>query len=210
VTEGQEGSIALEYLRRQYLNVMEWYKSADSKAQILLGVNGALVSLIGITFFAVPNQLVERFSVMSLWTVILLSAAGFCITGSIICGVRAIYANLSNARISRIHSDINLNPDDSSTYGPEGMWWFGFIGQIVASARARPAVYAKRKLAIKKFLLENADAQFESEALASQITVLAENTLMKFRWVNRGWLFYTFGLGCLMIFIAMYVIDIAS
>jgi hypothetical protein len=211
-TMGTDGgdALALEYLRRQYQNIFDWYKSADSKSQVLLGVNGAVISIVGVVFLAAPSELAARLSAMSSGALYLICAASLCLVTSVTCGVFAVRARLSNTSMRRIQQEMHINPDNPATFGPEGMWWFGFIGQMVGSPISQRETFLRRKALIETFLMENATPGFEVQALASQIIILASNTLAKFRWVNRGWILYSSGLALLLIFIAIYVLEIRA
>ena len=47
----------LEYTRRVYESVLGWYKSADSKAQVILAIDGAFVAFLTGTIFVKPDDL---------------------------------------------------------------------------------------------------------------------------------------------------------
>ena len=41
----------LEYARRLYDNVLDWYKNADTKAQVVLAINGGFITFVGSSVF---------------------------------------------------------------------------------------------------------------------------------------------------------------
>jgi hypothetical protein len=52
---------ALEYARRLYLNILEWYKIADSKGQLLLTLNGAFVTVMTGFVLGKPAGIATKF-----------------------------------------------------------------------------------------------------------------------------------------------------
>ncbi len=57
--------------------------------------------------------------------------------------------------------------------------------------------------------IENADQEFERDALVSQAIELSVNVLEKRRWVNRGWVLTAISLGALVLMTATYLASIS-
>lgn len=47
----------LEYSRRLYDDILGWYKSADSKAQVVLAIDTAFLAFLTSTIFSEPDRL---------------------------------------------------------------------------------------------------------------------------------------------------------
>src|ERR1035441_4724206 len=75
---------AVNYSNLVFANVVDWYKNADSKAQIILTLDGALVAFLTTSIFKVPSEvslITQRFTTRT-W--LLLMAMCLCLVGSII------------------------------------------------------------------------------------------------------------------------------
>jgi hypothetical protein len=53
---------ALEYARRLYLNLLDWYRIADFKGQLLLTLNGAFVTIMTGFVWASPPRSATKYS----------------------------------------------------------------------------------------------------------------------------------------------------
>ena len=164
-----EGTTAVAYARRLYDDVLGWYVNADTKAQVVLTIDGAFLAFITSAIFGKPDDLkdlVERFSPLT-WS--LLTSMTACLIGSIVSAL--------NCLRSRIYTSAELaaligQPEDGGSYPPERMWFFQFVG----------ALNDVRFLST----LRHVDAGFEIEAMAAQAQLLSRNVHEKHRAVNRG------------------------
>ncbi len=66
-------SPSLDYSRRLYGNIHDWYKNADTKARILLTLAGVFLSFLTSTAFTKKNDLDSILELFGLETWILLS-----------------------------------------------------------------------------------------------------------------------------------------
>jgi hypothetical protein len=191
---GPPSQTSVEYLRRLYANVFDWYKIADSKAQLILTLDGVFVTIVTGTVFAKPDDLAAWQRVFGLETWIFLSLAALTIMSSIICAILCLHSRLHEALLSDIVRHYHVNRDDIRTYVPGVAWWFGMI------AKMEPKLIAR--------YLQTADDTFEADALADQIVVLSERILRKHRSVNWGWLFAGASLLSLVAAGASYVLRV--
>ena len=53
---------AVEYSRRLYDDVLGWYRSADAKAQVVMGLDGAFLAFIAAGAFRKPEELASLFA----------------------------------------------------------------------------------------------------------------------------------------------------
>ena len=58
-------SSKLEYSRRLYDDVLDWYKSADSKAQVVLAIDTAFLAFLTSAIFSEPDKLRAILAVFS-------------------------------------------------------------------------------------------------------------------------------------------------
>jgi hypothetical protein len=93
--EGEvDQSIALAYANLVFANVVDWYKNADSKAQIILTLDGALVAFLTSSIFKEPEELwaITRNLTLSTW--VLLMAMCACLVGSIITALMCLWSRV--------------------------------------------------------------------------------------------------------------------
>lgn len=163
-----------DYLTRLYDDVLGWYRSADTKAQLLLTLDGILITVAAAAAFGKPDEVATRKAAVSVWAWVLLIVAAAGVIGSVICAVICLFSRLSNARIERLVSDWGVRPDDVASYRPAVGWWFGFIAIL-----PQPQIVT---------YLRQIDHELERDALAQNIALLSVNVLRKHRWANRGWI----------------------
>jgi hypothetical protein len=108
---------------------IDWYKVAETKAQLLLTVNGAFVT---VAFGLVSGSLADFKRSLDTagplpWLFLTLAVSALC--GSIL----AAAATLLSQHGRHIREDFRqpgIDPADEKTYRPEGMWYFGHIAQL--------------------------------------------------------------------------------
>jgi hypothetical protein len=163
----------LDYVRRMYDRAIDWYKTAETKAQLLLTSNGAFATIL---FGIVSSHVGElrqfgRVSGVETWCFLAVAVIAFC--GAI--GLAA--ASLLSRHQHNIDTDfsrLGLRRDDPTTYKPEATWYFGHL----ASLRFESAVD----------LLRTADGELEFEALTYNVVGLSHVVLRKHRLINAGWM----------------------
>jgi hypothetical protein len=175
-----------------YANVLDWYKIADSKAQLILTLDGVFVTIVTGTVFAKPDELLARQRIFRWETWTLLSVAALAIVFSIICAVLCLHSQLRESQLNFLVKDYGVDRKNIKTYTPAVAWWFGMIASLESD------------IVIK--YLRKADEAFERDAMAHQIVVLSDHSLKKHRWVNRGWLFAAASLLSLVASGASYVL----
>jgi hypothetical protein len=162
----------LDYARRVYDRVIDWYKVAESKAQLLLTVNGAFAAV----FFGFASgglagsRHIGRSSGVATW--FLLATAILAFGGAVGFGA----AGLLSRHRKNIRDDfvrLEIRPDDPETYQADAAWYYGHL----ASLDFDHAVAFLRK----------ADQRMEFEALTYNVVGLSHVVLRKHRLVNAGW-----------------------
>ena len=177
-------SAALDYSRRLYQNVLDWYASAERKAQVLLTINGVFLSFISASLAS--GDLDGALEDITTATWVLLGLTFVCLAASLFSIVRCLVSRRAPA------------PVREGSPGPANMWFFELVGKQEAG-RFRETV--KR---------EAVDARFETDALLSQISILSRNVTLKHIWVNRGFVFTGASFFFLACAIATHVVHIAA
>jgi hypothetical protein len=170
---GKEQSGAnVEYVRRLYADVMEWYKSADSKAQVVLTLDGLFLAFIAATLFEhadVVNGLRWHTALfLSLMAVSLATSVGYAVA----CIWSRIY---SHKELEQFLRKEKVDISNHQTYTPGVSWFFQIIGALDEGE------FKKRMGAVNPV--------FEVESLSSQIIKLSRNVRTKHRYVNYGFIF---------------------
>jgi hypothetical protein len=163
----------LDYSRRLYEMIIDWYKNADSKAQIILTLNGAFVAFLTSSIFKNPDELLKLTNKFSGFTWLFLSLMCVCLVGSIVCALTCLWSRIafSAERDEMILSEIE-NLKEAGEYSPNLMLFFKTIAMLDA----------------EKFQtqLTKIDTEFEIKALASQIYLLSKRVYAKHLLVNYG------------------------
>jgi hypothetical protein len=163
----------LSYARSVYAEEVDWYKVADSKAQLLLTFNGAYITVLAGLLVLKPNEVTALKTNLTVLDLLFLSGTAAASAVSVLCAVACLRSRLSNANLVKNLSRMRLGDETCTTYIPAATFWFGTIAKIDQEAG--------------KMLLRSANAAFEFDALVHEIFALAPNVLSKHRWVNRGW-----------------------
>lgn len=172
-----------------YDRVIDWYKVAESKAQLILTVNGVFVSIA----FGLSTSVDAggRSSKPGPETWVFLGTGALALCASIICAAVCLQSrHRSNLRADFV--ELGLNPDDPSTYGAEALWYFGHIAQL-----------PQRHVVAK---LRAADQHFEVNALTYNVHGLARVVLRKHRFINAGWTLTALGLIALVLAAASFIV----
>jgi hypothetical protein len=187
---------SLEYTRRLYDNVIEWYKNADTKAQVILTLDGAFLAFLTNSVFMDPDDLAlitQRFT-SDMW--LLLSLMCLCLASSIVCALLCFWSRLySRADATILIGQTGPPAPDTAPYSEHVMWFFQLIPYLDQAKFGRE--------------LQGIDEHFETAALASQIHKLAGNVSKKHYWANRAFLLAVFSLLFFLVFSARYVFTLA-
>jgi hypothetical protein len=165
---------ALAYSRGVYQSLIDWYKVADAKGQLLLTLNGIYITVLSSIVIVSPQALLNRKEHLSLVTWLFLGGAAVATVISVLSAIGCLHSRLSDADLDKSRDRfIEPNSQGTSRYRPAVTFWFGTIARLDRS--------------IGLAMLRSADEAFEFAALTEEIFLLAPNVLAKHRWVNRGW-----------------------
>ena len=169
----EEDKATVEYLRHMYAMTRAWYTAAETKAQLLLAVNGLFVTvLFGILFGNSSDRHLGAARFRSV-TWVLISFSVVALVTAIICAALCLWSLHGRAKAD--FKTLGVNPGEPASYQPEVLWYFGHV--------------AKLKRGAVKERLRSVDRRFEIETLSYHVVDLAHKVLRKHRWVNAGWAF---------------------
>ena len=180
-------SNAIELTRNIYSDALDWYKSAESKAQILLGILGTfIVFLSGIILTKQDDvrTIISRFD-----TPVWVGLSLFFLFMAI--GLFACFKCLWS-RFDRKKLIAGLN--EGATYPVSRLYFFG-----------HHAMHEPEKLSRS---LELIDEKNELRVYSHQIIVLSQNVVEKHRWVNRGFVAICLGVMMLLLTTVFYLINL--
>jgi hypothetical protein len=148
----------LEYLLKQYENVLDWYRQSEDKAKFLVTINTLVVGVVnGLVFVGADKfRTVRPIYTTPIW--VLLCLSGIALVGSYLFILRAMWP--------RHHTR------DNSTKNSTRIWFFGDIASMSREDH-RAAV------------VEWSEQNFE-EALTAQSHILSTNVWTKHEALNRA------------------------
>ena len=152
----------LEFSRNLYERTIDWYKNADSKAQIILTLNGALISFLAASIFKNPDELFKIIRKFNGFTWFCLFAMGVCIAGSVTFAIKCLW--------SRISTSVEGDAESKDRSIIDEMAFFGTIRRL--------------KLDDFRNQLPQMNENAEIKALGTQIYLLSRNVNEKHLAVN--------------------------
>jgi hypothetical protein len=155
-----------------YASTRDWYTSAETKAQLLLAVNGAFITLLfGVLFSRLSNVRAgtDHFGVDT-WAFTGVSITA--LAGAIVCAALSLWS--LHGKGEKEFTSLKIDPSNPDSYRPEVLWYFGHVARLQSDA------VAERLL--------RADRSFEAQVLTYHVIDLAWKVLRKYRWVNAGWI----------------------
>lgn len=174
---------AVENARRLYENVTAWYNAADTKAQIILTVDGAFIAVLGSTIFAEPSGVRELTAAFPPETWMLLLLMSLSLTGSIASALACLWSRLYRKKaVDEIFRTLGVDVRRAASYPPDVLWFFQFV------RRLDRAQFQARLLQM--------DGRAEVTALGFQVSALSDRVTRKHRWVNAGFVLT----GCSFVF----------
>jgi len=173
---GQVTSDAVDYSRRLFELVINWYNNADSKAQIILTLDGAFLTVLTSSILGNPDdagKIIGRFG-PDTWLFLILMC--LCLVGSIVSALICLLSRifLLPKRDSVLRRE-RARVETAETYSPNVMLFFQSVSWLDHDKFQEQ--------------LKTVDKEFEVEALASQIHHLSKRVSTKHKAVNYGFVF---------------------
>src|SRR5262245_39570450 len=162
-----------EFVRDVTADLRYWYSTAESKAQLVLTVNGLFLTFLTTGVLASRDAAARATAVFGPETWTLLAAMSLCLALAILNAVACLASRGLGTRKLRRQLDLHhVDPGRASTYPPELAAFFYYLSAL------HPGQFAQRVM--------TADPDFFIQALASDIVEFAPYILAKHRWVNRA------------------------
>lgn len=190
---GQDQQITREHLRDLGADLRYWYNSAETKAQLVLTVNGLFTTFLTTTVLGSPSTAIRTTSVFGPETWTFLAAMASCQVLAILSAVTCLRSRgLSRRKLEQQFVRHGVDPDQPNTYAPELSAFFLYISTL------NPAHYAT--------WVSQANQDFITRALASEIADFSPYVLKKHRWINRAFLLTGLSLALFLATGASYLI----
>jgi hypothetical protein len=184
-----------EYLRDLGSDLRYWYQAAETKAQVVLSVNGLFVTFLTASALASKADVVQATAAFGAETWAFLAGMSLCMTLAILSAVACLASRgLGRRKLQRLLSDYAVDPDKADTYAPEMTVFFYFLSALKA------APFIER--------LRTADQDFIMRALSSDILDFAPYVVAKHRWVNQAFIMTGMTLGFFLCACVSYVIRV--
>lgn len=170
--EVQETDTCPEFVRGVYQNVVHWYNSAESKAQLILTLDGVFLAFVA-SGLVQSTELIRN----PHWlTASLLGLMVLCLGISISFGIACVWSRIySPEHLRDLIQKEGVDISDYKTYKPTVCWFFQMINEL------KKDEFSKR--------MKEISPVFEIEALASQVFILSGNVRKKHRYVNYSFVF---------------------
>jgi Family of unknown function (DUF5706) len=175
------GTAALEYSRRLYANVLGWYESAERKAQLILTIDGLVLSVVTASL-ALTGDADRSFDDVGPVTWVLLALMFASFLGSLYSVVLCLVSRTAAGEREEAGA----------------MWFFGMVARWEPE-RFRAAVRERA-----------ADDGFETDELLGQVAVLSRNVSRKHAWVNRAFVATALAFAFGALAIAARVVELAG
>jgi hypothetical protein len=188
---------SVEYARRVFEHNFNWYKNADSKAEIILAIDGIFLGFVTSSIFIKQSELVDILQSFKSITWFLLGLMSLCLTGSIISSVACLWSRIpifTKCARKDYFAKKGIDAKNIETYIPEATWFFQKISWL------DPNLYQELMLSTGK--------QFEISALAIDIHELSRNVLKKHKWVDISFFLAAISLLCFLAFGISYLITL--
>lgn len=171
-----ELSTALDYSRFVYTNVLDWYRNADLKAQIILTLDGAFVAFLTASLFKVPDDAAKITQRFTGYTWFFLTLMCLCLAASIVSALLCLWSRvfLLTKRDKILIREKTRISEGVHPYSPNVMLFFKTINWLDHDSFQEQ--------------LTTADTEFQIRALASQIYLLSRRTYVKHVLVNCGFM----------------------
>jgi hypothetical protein len=188
--------VGLTYTKDLYANVIEWYKDVHARAQLILTLDGAFVTLLSgavVTKRVDLEAAAEAFGPET-WIFLALMAVAFAASGA--CVILALMPRgLRWTNIRNKYRDFMQEDQEAGRKPPTSvMWWHQFIKEMGRIDFMRNAA--------------KVGDQEERNALASQIVALSERLRWKYRLVYAGFIATAVAVLSLLLATTFYVVRV--
>jgi hypothetical protein len=183
---------AVAYLRELEESLRYWYSAAETKAQVVLTLNGVFLAFLTGSILTNRDKVTPTVAVFGPETWVFLAGMAAGLAGSIFCAVACLMARgVWPRKVRKDLRDYGVDPDRSDTYKPEVTVFFAHLAQL------QPTRFAEQMRAI--------DLPYVAKALASDHIGWSVYIWRKHRLVNGAFILTGITLGFFLCVGASYL-----
>jgi hypothetical protein len=162
---------ALDYLRDIEADLRHWYRAAETKAQLILTVDGVFLTFLTTSVLTKRDDVARTTAAFGIETWAFLAGMSSCLTLSIMGAVACLASRGLGRRHRRnlLHQH-HVKLDEADTYVPELTAFFFYLAAL------QPDQLSERMLTV--------DMDFVLRAHATDIVPFSQFIVAKHRWVN--------------------------
>jgi hypothetical protein len=187
---------AADYQWKLQDSLRYWYSAAETKAQVVLTLNGVFLAFITGSILGNREAVARTVAIFGAETWIFIAGMSIGSAGSITCAVCSLMAR--RVRVKRTREVIDrysVDPDRADTYVPEITVFFTDLAEL------RPDLYAERMLLI--------NPQFVVRALASMHVEWSKAIRRKHQLVNGAFILTGVALGFFICVSVSYLVRVS-
>ncbi len=178
---GSTPTEGLDYARRLYVLILDWYKSADQKAQVLLTLDGVFLAFITGSVFVKQDDLVGMLERFTTYTWLFLAAMCLSLLASVASALACLWSRMHLLPSTR---EKTLRDLEARSTGDKDAWTFIYPPQVMGFFQHIGWLEEDRF----RRSLERVDQGFELRVLANQISTVSRNVTKKHLRVDVGFL----------------------
>jgi hypothetical protein len=192
-SKSPETSVA--YLRELEESLRYWYSAAETKAQVVLTLNGIFLAFLTGSMLTNRDKVTPTVAIFGPETWVFLAGMAAGLAGSILCAVACLMARgVWPRKVRKDLRDYRVDPDLADTYKPEVTVFFSHLAQL------QPKHFVEQMRAI--------GPQFVVQALASDHIGWSKYILTKHRLVNGAFILTGIALGFFLCVGVSYLIRV--
>lgn len=166
----------LDYVQNLYKDVLDWYRSAESKAQILLAIDGTFLAFLTGSIFAEPDKIKNIIAFFGWETWLLLGLMSLFLVGSIISALLCLWSRIElSATPIKTLNDEKVDISLIGIYEYNVMWFFHKIAHLKKDKFRRSIFQVDKNFTIRVF--------------ADETFLLSGNVSKKHVWIDLGFFF---------------------
>lgn len=187
MSDSQSGDI-IDYWEKIHNDLLYWYNIADTKSSGIISLNAMLLGFVTISAFVNPSTIGTAHNGIGPVDTALLIGLLVSVMTSVVCAVKALWANIS----IELYSKIGKRNKNLSTNEKIPLIFFSHIAEHYHEKEGDKFF----QFEVNKFKSKDNYLQ----ALASQITILSSKLVTKFFWINVSYICIFISIGLLSFF----------
>lgn len=185
----------IEHLRELRATQQHWYRTAETKAQLVLTVDGLFLTFLTTSVITKRDDVVRTTATFGPETWLFLAGMALALALSIYSSVICLASRgMRRKHLRDVLEHHHVDPGKAHTYPPEVTMFFYYLGSLPAGQ------YAERML--------TAGPEFIIRALANDIISSSGPIIAKHRWINRAFTLTGITLGFFLFTGVSYVLRI--